>query len=124
MWRRTKIINVVSPRRIGYVMYWTGAVSRPSDANLWADESTSNTTPTFPYSSHQCVTRGLSVSETSTRVLQKYMPVLLRILIGLLASVIAIRQLLLISGDVEQNPGPLGQGEIINNINAEILTTL
>ena len=55
---------------------------------------------------------------------QKYAPVLLRMVIGLLASVIAKRQLLLISGDVEKNPGPLGQGEILDNINAEILTTL
>ena len=92
-------------------MCWSGGVS--SDVDLWMDGSTSNTTPSSPYSSHLpvCVSIDLSVSETSTRVLQKYPPVLLTMVIGLLASVIAIRQLLLISGDVEQNPGPLGQGE-------------
>ena len=52
--------------------------------NLWADVST---------------------SKTSTRVLQT-------MVIGMLASVIVIRLLLLISGDVEENPGPLSQGEV------------
>ena len=99
-------------------MYWSIdniICAGSSDANLWADESTSNTPP-----SYHCVSklRGLLVSENSTRALlvQKYTPVLLTMVIDLLASVIAIRQLLLISGDVEENPGPLGQGEVIASL--------
>ena len=76
------------------VMYRTRAGSR--DVNLLADRSTSNTTSSV----YQwvCRSRQISVFNTSTRLLAS--------LLGL-----AIRLLLLISGDVEANPGPLGQGE-------------